>query len=208
MNEIKYMEEYGIPVVHLLKGVLYRDQENAWRLLIQNHHRVKDYLGAIGLDLHINDPDGYAFVKQKDVPDEFQDYYPRLMQKRPLSYLPTLLCVLLRKRLLESDQAGTEVRTVVSLDQIVEMVRVFQATSTNERKQEDKILSAVKKLVDFGFLIELKSEKEKYEVRRILNAYMDIEKLKEVQAKLEQYRKGEDENTDTEENSEEYGIER
>lgn len=208
MNEIKYMEEYGIPVVHLLKGVLYRDQENAWRLLIQNQHRVKDYLGAIGLDLHINDPDGYAFVKQKEVPDEFEDYYPRLMHKRPLSYLPTLLCVLLRKRLLESDQAGTEVRTVVSLDQIVEMVRVFQSTSTNERKQEDKILSAVKKLVDFGFLIELKNEKEKYEVSRILNAYLDIEKLKEVQTKLEQYRKGEDENMDTEETSEEYGAER
>lgn len=205
MNEIKYMDEYGIPVVHLLKGILYRDQENAWRLLIQNQHRVRDYLGAIGLDLHINDPDGYAFVKQKEVPDEFEDYYPRLMQKRPLSYMPTLLCVLLRKRLLESEQAGTEVRTVVSLDQIVEMVRVFQAASTNERKQEDKILSAVKKLVDFGFLVELKSEKGKYEVSRILNAYMDIEKLKEVQTKLEQYRKGED---DMEETADDYGIER
>src|SRR5690606_30096052 len=125
MSEINYMEEFGIPVVHLLKGVLYNSHENAWRLLSENQHRVKEYLSTIGLDLHINDADGYAFVKQKEIPDEFQEYYPRLMQKRPLSYMPTLLCVLLRKRLLESDQSGTDLRTIVSLDQIKEMVRVF-----------------------------------------------------------------------------------
>lgn len=205
MNEVKYMEEYGIPVVHLLRGVLYRSQENAWNLLLQYHHRIKDYLDAIGLDLHINDADGYAFVKQKEIPDEFQEFYPRLMQKRPLSYMPTLLCVLLRKRLLESDQAGTETRVIVSIEQIKEMVRVFLSTSTNERKQEDKIESAIKRLAEFGFLIELKSEKEKYEVSRILNAYMDIEKLKEVQAKLANYRK--EENEDTETGTDEYGTE-
>lgn len=204
MSETKYMEEFGIPVVHLLKGVLYNNQENAWRLLSENQHRVKEYLSAIGLDLHINDADGYAFVKQKDVPDEFQEYYPRLMQKRPLSYMPTLLCVLLRKRLLESDQSGTELRTIVSLDQVKEMVRVFLPGSTNERKQEDKIESAVKKLVDFGFLLELKSEKGKYEVSRILNAYLDIEKLKEVQGKLEQYNRADSEDPDAQETSDEY----
>lgn len=208
MNDIKYMEEYGIPVVHLLKGILYRDEENAWSLLLQYHHRIKDYLDAIGLDLHINDADGYAFVKQKEIPEEFGEFYPRLMQKRQLSYMPTLLCVLLRKRLLESDQSGTELRTVVSLDQIKEMVRVFQAPSTNERKLEDKIESAVKKLIEFGFLIELKNEKEKYEVSRILNAYLDIEKLKEIQLKLQWYRKGDNEEMEIDETSDEYGTER
>src|SRR5690606_36584513 len=146
---------------------------NAWSLLLQYRHRVKEYLDAIGLDLHVNDADGYAFVRQKDIPEEFQDFYPRLMQRRPLSYMPTLLCVLLRKRLLEADQSGTEIRVVVALDQIRGKCRLLQATLTNERKQEDKIVSAVKKLTDFGFLIELKNEKEKYEVSRILNAYMD-----------------------------------
>lgn len=203
MSEIKYMEEFGIPVVYLLKGVLYKSQENAWRLLTENQHRVKEYLSAIGLDLHINDADGYAFVRQKDVPDEFEEFYPRLMQKRPLSYMPTLLCVLLRKRLLESDQSG-ELRTVVSMEQVKEMVRVFLLISTNERKQEDKIESAVKKLVEYGFLLELKSEKEKYEVSRILNAYLDIEKLKEVQRKLEQYSRGDSEDLDVQEISDEY----
>jgi hypothetical protein len=205
MSEIKYMEEYGIPVVHLLKGVLYNSQENAWRLLTENQHRVKEYLTAIGLDLHINNADGYAFVRQKEVPDEFQEYYPRLMQKRPLSYMPTLLCVLLRKRLLESDQSGTELRAIISLEQIKEMLRVFLRDSTNERKQEDKIESAVKKLVEFGFLLELKSEKGKYEVSRILNAYLDIEKLKEVQGKLEKHNRGDaDEGVDGQEISDEY----
>src|SRR5690606_21215144 len=98
---------------------------------------------------------------------------------------------------------GTELRTIVSLEQIKEMTGVFLANSTNERKQEDKIESAVKKLVEFGFLLELKSEKGKYEVSRILNAYLNVEKLKEVQAKLERYSQGDGENQDVEETSDE-----
>jgi len=111
-----------------------------------------------------------------------------------LGYLPSLLCVLLRKRLLESDHIGAETRTVISLDQIIELTRVFQNnSSTNEKKQDDKIDASVKRLIEYGFLIELKNEKEKYEISRILNAYIDIEKLKEIQVKLEKHSKGNNE---------------
>ncbi len=194
MTEGKYMEDFGIPVVHLLKGVLYRQQELAWSLLVQYQNRIRDYLDVIGLELNINETDGYAFIKQKNIIEEERELYPTLMQRRPLSYLPTVLCVILRKRLLESDQTGTETRTVISLEQMKELISVFQATSgTNERKLEDKIETAVKRLVDYGFLIELKQERHKYEISRIINQYLDIETLKRVQTKLENYGKGEPE---------------
>ena len=203
MSEAKHMEDFGVPIVYLLKGVLYQHQERAWALLLQHRHKVKEYLASIGLDLHVNDANGYAFAKQKEIPDELEEVYPRLMQKRPLSYMPSLLCVMLRKRLLESDQQGTEIRTVISRDQIIESVRVFQGNvDTNEKKREDKVDSAVTRLVDYGFLIELKNEKDKYEVSRILEAYIDIDKLKEIQAKLETHTKG-----DSIEATDENGIE-
>jgi hypothetical protein len=182
------MEDYGIPVVYLLRGILHQNQENAWRLLLQHRHKIKDYLSAIGLDLHVNEADGYAFTKQREMPDELDEFYPKLMQKRPLGYLPSLICVLLRKRLLESDQTGSETRVIISREQIIELVRVFQSDSdTNEKKQEDKVDGAVKKLVEYGFLLELKSEKFKYEISRVLNAYIDITRLKEIQDRLKQH---------------------
>ena len=202
MSEVKYMEDYGIPIVHLLKGVLYRQQEQAWNLLLQYRHRITEYFNVIGLNLFVEDADGYAFVRQKEIPGELDELYPKLMQKRQLSYLPTLLCVVLRKRLLESDQSGTEARIVISLEEIKELVSVFQGFSANEKKQEDKIESAVKRLIEYGFLIELKNEKEKYEISRILNAYIDIQKLKEIQSRLENYRKGDHENEDNNDGSE------
>lgn len=203
MSDVKYMEDHGIPIVYLLKGVLYKQQEQAWNLLLQYRHRIIEHLNVIGLNLFVNDADGYAFVKQKEMPKELEDLYPVLMQKRQLSYLPTLLCVVLRKRLM-SDQSGTEARVVISLDEIKELVKVFLGDSANEKRQEDKIGSAVKRLIEYGFLVELKSEKEKYEISRILSAYIDIQKLKEIQARLENYRKG-DHEIETEDGSD--GIE-
>jgi hypothetical protein len=79
---------------------------------------------------------------------------------------------------------------------------VFQGISANEKKQEDKIESAVKRLIEYGFLIELKNEREKYEISRILNTYIDIQKLKDIQSGLENYRKGDQENEDNNDGTE------
>lgn len=188
MNEEEYLEDYGVPIVYLLKGVLHQEQERPWNLLLRHHSRIKEYLGAIGLMLEINEADGFALVKQKEIPDEFSDLYPRLVQKRQLGYIPTILCVLLRKRLIESERIS-EPRPMISHEQIIEQIKVFLNDSvTHEKKQYDKIDTAVKKLIEYGFLIELKNEKEKYEINRVLNNYIDIEALKNIEQRLADYK--------------------
>ena len=56
------------------------------------------------------------------------------MRRRTLTYNVSLLLVLLRKRLVEFETSGGEGRLVLTTEQIVEMLRLFQAESTNDAR--------------------------------------------------------------------------
>ena len=110
------------------------------------------------------------------------------MSRRRLSYPITLLIVLLRKRLLEFEAEGSETRLVLSHNDIIEMMRIYwDELDTNERKREDQLLLHIKKIIAYGFLQPLKAEKGRYEVNRILKAYVPIEKLNEILEQLKAY---------------------
>jgi len=71
---------------------------------------------------------------------------------------------------------------------MVEMMRIYEdSLQTNERKREDLILKYIKRLADYGFLQPLKAESNRYEVNRILKAYLPVDALNEVPAKLRTY---------------------
>ncbi|WMJ74120.1 DUF4194 domain-containing protein [Cytophagaceae bacterium ABcell3] len=180
----------GIPVIHLLKGILYRDQEAPWKLLLQHRSEIRDYVAVMGLELFVDEAEGYAFVRQQVIDEQEEEtLLPKLVDKRPLSYQLTIMAVLLRKRLLESDLEGSASRLVLSFAQIADMTNLFYTDGTsNERRQEDRIRENINKLIKMGFLRKLKNEDDKYEVSRILNAFFTIDKLKETEEKLREYK--------------------
>lgn len=191
MNEA-YTPDFGAAAVHLLRGVLYREKESAWAALIRYRGRLEEYFAVLGLQLLVDEAEGFAYVRQYQ-PEEaaeagLPDDFPGLMSRRPLSYPLTLLLVLLRKRLLEFEMAGNDTRLVLSERDMVEMMRIYEDTlQTNERKREDQILNYVKRLAKYGFLQPMKAEANRYEVNRILKAYLPVDELKEVAAKLRAY---------------------
>ena len=181
-------EEFGVPAVFLLKGILYRRQEEAWNLLLRYRARLQDYFAVLDLELFVDESEGYAYLRQREHEQETESHFPRLMSRRTLSYPITLLLVLLRKRLLEFESEGNETRLVLSLGDIVEMMRIYwDELDTNERKREDQLQLHIKKLELYGFLKPLKAEKDRYEVGRILKAYVPVEKLNEILAELKTY---------------------
>jgi hypothetical protein len=174
-------------LIHLLKGVLYRDQmPNRWQELLQMESQVRDYLSVIGLELDVDDAEGYAFLRQREAVDD--EALPRLVSRRPLSYAVSLLCVLLRKRLLEADAGNGELRTMITRTEIIDRVRTFLPKSSNEAKIEEQIDTHIRKVADMGFLRELTEQKETYEIRRVLRAFVDAEWLGEFNERLEEYR--------------------
>jgi hypothetical protein len=186
--------DLSLAVIQLMKGVVYRDtHERAWRHLLQLQPQVRDYVAVLGLQVVVDEAEGYAFCRQRP-PDEARDgnaapenLLPRLIPRRPLSFHVSLLIALLRKKLAEFDAQGGDTRLMLSRDQIAEMMRVFLPATSNEARLADKIDAHISKAVDLGFLRPAKNAEPVYEVRRILKAFVDAQWLADFDARLAEY---------------------
>jgi hypothetical protein len=147
---------------------------------------VRDHFATIGVDVVVDTDEGYAFLRSR--PEvEGEDALPRLVRRRTLTYSVSLLLVLLRKRLVEFETGGGEGRLVLSTEQIVEMLRLFQAESSNEARIVDSVESTIRKAAELGFVRQLRGQGDHWEVRRILKAYVDAETLNDFAGKLREY---------------------
>src|SRR5690625_308555 len=94
------------PLIALFKGVVYADQTpDNWQNLLERQGAITDHVAVLGLDLIVDESEGYAFLRQK-VHEEQDIELPRLMARRQLSYPVSLLLALLREKLAEHDAVG------------------------------------------------------------------------------------------------------
>lgn len=184
--------DLSAPVILLLKGVIYQEADAAlWNALLNLQARVRDYMAVLGLELVLDEAEGYAFLRARpDSGDDAGPKLPRLVARRPLSFPVSLLLALLRKKLAEFDASGGDTRLVLNRDEIVELVRVFLPESSNEAKLIDQIETHLNKIVELGFLRKLKAgtgQATAFEVRRILKAFVDAQWLADFDARLAAY---------------------
>ena len=174
-------------LITLFKGVLYQDQNPAlWQDLTRLQARVRDYISVLGLELIFDEAEGYAYLRQRP-PTEGENELPRLVTRRQLSYPVSLLLALLRKKLAEHDAGGAEPRLILQREQLVEMMQVFLPDTANEAKLMDRIDTYINKVVELGFLRRLRNQEARFEVRRILKAFVDAQWLTNLDGKLEEY---------------------
>lgn len=187
--------ELSSVVVPLLKGVLYQESDaGQWSALLSLQARVRDYVSVLGLDLVLDEAEGYAFLRSRPEPEiegAAGDKLPRLIARRPLSFPVSLMLALLRKKLAEFDAGGSDTRLVLSREDLLEMIRVFLPDSSNEAKLIDQVDVHINKIVELGFLRRLKPQPGQavmVEVRRILKAFVDAQWLAEFDQRLAAYR--------------------
>ncbi|ORB28037.1 DUF4194 domain-containing protein [Mycolicibacterium parafortuitum] len=174
-------------IIRLMQGVVYRtSDEDTWLTLERLGAGVRDHFSTIGVDVVIDDTEGYAYLRTRPE-DDNDEALPRLVRRRALTYNVSLLLVLLRKRLVEFETSGGEGRLVLSTEQIVEMLRLFQADSTNDARVVDQAETTIKKAAELGFLRQLRGQRDHWEVRRILKAYVDAQTLNDFASKLREY---------------------
>ncbi|KAB7624111.1 DUF4194 domain-containing protein [Alkalilimnicola sp. S0819] len=188
MTEETTDDRLSTVLIALFKGVLYQDQApETWQGLLDLQARVRDYVAVLGLELNLDEAEGYAYLGQRRE-DADGAALPRLVPRRALSYPVSLLLALLRKKLAEHDAGGGDPRLILAREQIVELMRVFLPESANEAKLVDRIDSHINKAVELGFLRRLRGQPDQLEVRRILKAYVDAQWLSEFQDRLAEYR--------------------
>jgi hypothetical protein len=177
----------GSTIIRLMQGVVYRESdETTWMTLQRSGAGVRDHFAAIGVEVVVDDAEGYAYLRSRAESDG-EEALPRLVRRRALTYNVSLLLVLLRKRLLEFETSGSEGRLVLTRDQIVDMLRTFQAESSNEARTVDQAESTIRKAAELGFLRPLRGQNDHWEVRRILKAYVDAQTLSDFSARLRSY---------------------
>ncbi|RZT64395.1 uncharacterized protein DUF4194 [Microcella alkaliphila] len=176
-------------IIHLMKDVVYRDvtaHEAVWHTLERHRGHVADHFRTIGIDVVIDETEGYAYLATRE-PHDSDEPLPRLVRRHSLTYNVSLLLVLLRKRLAEFEADGDSGTLVVTRDQLVDMIRVFHATTSNEARSVDQADTTIKRVVELGFLRELRAQQGHYEVRRILKAYVDAHTLGDFANQLAVY---------------------
>ncbi len=177
-------------LIALMKGVLYQESDGTqWQDLLALQARVRDHVAVLGLELALDEAEGYAFLRTRPA-GEGEAELPRLVQRRALSFPVSLLLALLRKRLAELDAGGGDTRLILARDEIVELVRHFLPAASNEARLIDQVDAHINKIAELGFLRRLKAQGsgESFEVRRILKAFVDAQWLAEFDARLAAYR--------------------
>jgi hypothetical protein len=179
------IRDWSAAAIKLLQGVVYSDDVKVWNALLQSVSPLESYFGRMGLSLIIDEPDGYAYLRQWE-PDELPEGHeqlPKLMRKTPLGYAQTLLCVLLRDELrrFEEEEVHNE-RCVVETQLLLEQWHAFFPVGSDEVRRKKDLTSALSKIEELGFIVKFSAEPESWEIRRALKARLpvaELEKLKE-----------------------------
>ena len=170
-----------------MRGVSYQEDNPAlWQSLLNLQARVREHVALLGLEMILDEAEGYAYLRQRTGAEGEQDL-PRLVPRRQLSYPVSLLLALLRRRLAEFDATSSEARLIVSRSDMVDMIAVFLPSSANEARLMDRVDSQINKVVEMGFLRRLRGQDDRFEVRRILKAFIDAQWLKEFDRRLADY---------------------
>ncbi|MFK7932763.1 MAG: DUF4194 domain-containing protein [Saprospiraceae bacterium] len=179
---------YAPIIVKLFQSVIYDEDRRVWQELLSFQHQIRSYFATIGIELHLNEQDGFAYLSQ---PDEMEgSKVPRLMRRMPLTYEVTLLLVILREAIEEFDVQNTDNRKLfITNVELKERIELFFADKADKVKLLDRFDTYINSVVNLGFLKEAQvrahDEKTKtYEVMRIVKAKINNEKLEEIRAKL------------------------
>jgi hypothetical protein len=175
-------------LITLMKGVFYQEQDaRLWQALLNLQAQVRDYVGVLGLELMLDEAEGYAWLRTRVAADDASEDLPRLVGRRQLSYPVSLLIALLRRKLAEFDASGGDTRLILSRDDIVELIRTFLPPGSTETRLVDQVDAHINKVVELGFARRLRGQEQMVEVRRILKAFVDAQWLNEFDARLQAY---------------------
>ena len=188
MDEEQHQANISPVIIQLFKGILFRNQHPIlWNDLLSLQTQIVDYVAVVGLNLDIDDIEGYAWLTQIIPNEDDQNPLPRLIARRPLSYPISLLCVLLRKKMAEADSSGDEVRVIVSRQDLISSMLVFMPEKSNEAQIEASISATINKVIELGFLRKLKNDTENLEVQRFISALVDADWTADFNEKLQVY---------------------
>ncbi len=183
------IKPYSKAIVKLLKGIVeYNDP--AWNDILQYQADIQAYLGVIGLELIVKKDEGFAFVRQAILDD---GKTINLATRRQLGFEISVILIVLRNMLYEFEMNPTDSQAdekYVTTTQIKEEVEMFLPVGFNQVKFKQDLDSNISKVIDMGFLAEVKkleTDETLYKIHRIIKEKVTLDDLAEFKQKLKEY---------------------
>ena len=172
-TDLPEFREWSEVAVRLFQGVVYLEDGKSWDVLLRNITPLQDYFGRVGLQLIVDEAEGFSFLRQmqaEDLPENY-DSLPKLFRRTRMSYDATLLTILLREELrrFEEEEVHNQ-RCVISADALFEQWKAFFPRDQDEVKSRKALGTAIRTLEGLKFLRRFGKETDEWEIRRILKA--------------------------------------
>jgi len=181
------VEDWSAAAIRLLQGVVYVDDGPVWSIVLGHQSRLEDYFAKLGLQMVLDEPEGFAYLRQFDEDElpEGYDRLPKLFRKTRLSYDATLLCVLLREELRQFEEHDVDnERCVVPTAGLFEQWKAFFPPEQDEVRLKRGLDGALKTLEGLKFIRLASKDPAEWEIRRALKARLSAAELDALRQQL------------------------
>jgi hypothetical protein len=165
-------------LVQLLAGPSLDGRRHAklWPVLVRDEALIRRRLSELFLELVI-DPDlQVAFTRQADAGDLET---PVLLRRAQLTFLDSIMLLYLRQRLTQADAQGE--RAVVSVDEIVEHMSVYERSTNTDRAGFNKrVQGSIEKIKTHSILQKIRSSEDRYEISPTLKLLFSAEAIQSL----------------------------
>ncbi len=162
-------------LVQLLAGPSLDGQRHSklWPILIRYEAAIRSRLSELFLQLVIDRDLQVAFTRQADTGDL---EVPLLLRRANLTFLDSILLLHLRQRLTQAEAHGD--RAVISTDEIVEFLGVYEQTGNTDRALfEKRIQASIEKIKKHSILRKIRSSDDRFEISPTLKLLFSAEEI-------------------------------
>ena len=150
-----------------------RRHPKLWPVLVRDEALNRRRLSELFLDLVMDADLQVAFTRQADAGDLEM---PVLLRRAQLTFLDSIMLLHLRQRLTQADAQGE--RAVISVDEILEHMSVYERSTNTDRAGFNKrIQASIEKIKTHSILQKIRSSEDRYEISPTLKLLFSAEAI-------------------------------
>jgi len=162
-------------LVQLLSGpsLDVRRHSKLWSVLLRDETIIQRRLADLFLELVIDRDLQVAFTRQYDTGD-LED--AKLLRRAQLTFIDSVLLLYLRQQLAQAESHGE--RAVVSKDDIVENIGIYERTGSTDKAGFDKRVNAsIEKIKKYNIIQKIRASDDRFEVSPTLKLLFSAEEI-------------------------------
>lgn len=147
-----------------------------WPVLVRDEALIRRRLSELFLELVMDLDLQVAFTRQADAGDLET---PVLLRRAQLTFLDSIMLLYLRQRLTQADAQGE--RAVISVDEIVEHMSVYERSTNTDRAGFNKrIQASIEKIKTHSILQKIRASEDRFEISPTLKLLFSAEAIQSL----------------------------